>query len=148
MAATYGLFVTVRGTGGHGSAPHRARDPISVAAEMVTALQTMVTRQFDMFDPVVITVGTLPRGHPAQHHPGAGDLRRDRPDVLAGRAGAHRDRVGAAVRVDRRGPRLEADVRFSAEYPVTVNDPAQAAFATDGGRGRLRAGPVHADAQP
>ena len=38
------------------------RDPIVVAAEMVTALQTMVTRQFDVFDPVVVTVGTFSAG--------------------------------------------------------------------------------------
>ena len=62
MAASSGLYVTVRGAGGHGSRPHAAVDPIVVAAEIVTALQTMVTRRFDLFDPVVITVGTFHAG--------------------------------------------------------------------------------------
>jgi metal-dependent amidase/aminoacylase/carboxypeptidase family protein len=62
MASSDGLTVTVNGAGGHGSAPHRAKDPVSVAAEMIVALQTMVTRQFDIFDPVVVTVGSFHAG--------------------------------------------------------------------------------------
>ena len=45
MSAADVLRVTVRGAGGHGSSPHRARDPIPTACEMVTALQTFVTRR-------------------------------------------------------------------------------------------------------
>ena len=45
MAAADTLHVTVRGRGGHGSQPHLAADPIPAACEMVTALQTMVTRR-------------------------------------------------------------------------------------------------------
>ncbi|MFE5395964.1 M20 family metallopeptidase [Streptomyces sp. NPDC056568] len=56
------LHVTVRGRGGHGSNPHQAADPIPVAAEAVTALQTLATRTADAFDPVVITVGTFHAG--------------------------------------------------------------------------------------
>jgi amidohydrolase len=62
MAAVDTLSVTVRGAGGHGSAPHRAKDPIPAACEMVTALQTFVTRRFDVFDPAVITVGSFHAG--------------------------------------------------------------------------------------
>ncbi|MFD5276069.1 M20 family metallopeptidase [Pseudarthrobacter sp. NPDC058362] len=62
LSASDGLEVTVLGAGGHGSAPHAAKDPVTVAAEMVTALQVMVTRQFNMFDPVVLSVGVLHAG--------------------------------------------------------------------------------------
>ncbi|MBV9097505.1 MAG: amidohydrolase, partial [Frankiaceae bacterium] len=62
MSAADVLRVTVRGAGGHGSAPHRAKDPIPAACEMVTALQTLVTRRFDVFDPVVITIGAFHAG--------------------------------------------------------------------------------------
>ena len=62
LSASDGLEVTVLGAGGHGSAPHSAKDPVTVAAEMVTALQVMVTRQFNMFDPVVLSVGVLHAG--------------------------------------------------------------------------------------
>jgi len=62
MAAADILDVTVRGHGGHASQPHLAQDPIPAACEMVTALQTLVTRRFDVFDPVVITVGSFHAG--------------------------------------------------------------------------------------
>jgi amidohydrolase len=51
LSSSDGLVVTVLGAGGHGSAPYSAKDPVTAAAEMVTALQVMVTRQFNMFDP-------------------------------------------------------------------------------------------------
>ncbi|HMM94050.1 M20 family metallopeptidase [Phycicoccus sp.] len=63
MSASDDLKVVVRGSGGHGSTPHRANDPVVAIAEMVVALQTMVTRKFDIFDPVVVTVGSLHAGH-------------------------------------------------------------------------------------
>ena len=117
--------MTVRGAGGHGSAPHRAKDPIPAAAEMVTALQTMVTRQFDIFDPVVVTVGLVPRRHPAQHHPGR--RRRSRPPCgrFSAEAAPERieERVGAAVPGHRgraRAGRWRSS--YEREYPVTVND--------------------------
>src|SRR5215472_10838153 len=62
MAAADTLHVTVRGRGGHGAQPQHARDPIPVACEIVTALQAMVTRRFDVFDPVVVTIGTFHAG--------------------------------------------------------------------------------------
>src|SRR5205809_6457396 len=62
LAAAEVLAVTVHGHGGHGSEPHHAADPIPAACEMVMALQTLVTRRFDVFDPVVITVGSFHAG--------------------------------------------------------------------------------------
>ena len=62
MASCADLRVTVRGRGGHGSTPYRANDPIPAACEMVTAIQTAVTRKFDIFDPVVVTVGSFHGG--------------------------------------------------------------------------------------
>lgn len=61
-AAADQLFVTVQGRGGHGSMPHLAADPVPVAAEITLALQTVVTRQWDAMDPVVVTVGRISAG--------------------------------------------------------------------------------------
>ena len=55
-------IIVVRGEGGHGSMPHRARDPIAALAAMAVALQTAVTRSFDALDPVVITIGRIAGG--------------------------------------------------------------------------------------
>src|SRR6266581_564610 len=54
MASTDVIRITVRGRGGHASAPHTSVDPIVVAAEIVLGLQTMVTRRVDVFDPAVV----------------------------------------------------------------------------------------------
>ncbi|TCC61087.1 amidohydrolase [Kribbella pittospori] len=62
MAAADQLHVRVVGAGTHGSTPYRGKDPIPVLCEIVTALQTMITRQFDVFDPVVLTVGRIAGG--------------------------------------------------------------------------------------
>jgi amidohydrolase len=130
MAASDGLMVTVHGTGGHGSAPHRARDPISVAAEMVSSLQLMVTRQFDIFDPVVITVGTFHAGTRRNIIPQQATFEA----TIRSFSPAARERVAAAsVRLCESiaaAYGLEVDARYHAEYPVTVNDAVQTEFAT------------------
>ncbi|KAA5831257.1 M20 family metallopeptidase [Saccharopolyspora hirsuta] len=128
LAASNRLAVTVRGRGGHGSAPFRAVDPVPVACEMVLALQSFVTRRFDVFDPVVLTVGTIRGGtrenvipdevtftatvrtfsHRAQSVVKDGSVR-----VCEGVAAAH----GAEVRAE-----------FVEQYPVTVNDESEAEF--------------------
>ena len=62
MASADRLTITVTGKGGHASEPHRAIDPIPVACEMVQALQMMITRTVDVFDPSVVTVGRITAG--------------------------------------------------------------------------------------
>ena len=129
MAASSGLFVTVRGAGGHGSRPHAAADPIVVAAEMVTALQTMVTRQFDLFDPVVVTVGTF--------H--AGTRRNIIPETATFEATVRTLSPAQLAIMEKASVRLceqiaaahgcSAEVRFEPEYPLTANDAEKTAFA-------------------
>jgi hippurate hydrolase len=131
MAASAGLQVIVRGEGGHGSAPHLARDPVTAAAEMVTALQTLVTRRFDVFDPVVVTVGTF--------H--AGTRRNVIPDVAMFDATVRTFSAQANERIRTEAPLLceriaqayglDAEVTYSDEYPITVNDADHASFAAE-----------------
>jgi amidohydrolase len=129
MAASSGLFVTVHGVGGHAARPHAAADPIVVAAEMVIALQTMVTRQFDVFDPALVTVGIFR----------AGTRRNVIPESATFEATVRTFSAGALERIREGCLRLcsqiaaahglHADVSFTSEYPVTVNDADQATFA-------------------
>ncbi len=148
MAAADILDVTVRGHGGHASQPHLAQDPIPAACEMVTALQTLVTRRFDVFDPVVITVGSF--------HAGTADnIIPDEAHFLAtvrSFSGAARDRVRAAslrLIADLAAAHgLRAEAEYLDGYPVTVNDAAETAFAGAGGRARVRRGPADRPGQP
>jgi hippurate hydrolase len=129
LAASYALDVTVRGVGGHGATPHEGRDPVAAAAAMVGALQTMVTRTFDVFDPVVITVGVLR----------AGSRRNVLPDTATFEATVRAFAPDAETRLREATTRclagvasahgVEVDVQLCAEYPTTVNDAAEAEFA-------------------
>ena len=148
LAASDAIDVTVRGRGGHASVPYRGLDPVPAACEMVTALQAMVTRRFDVFDPVVITVGSF--------H--AGTARNVIPDEAAFHATARsyspqsrerlRDETLRLVRNIAQAHGLTAEARFVEGYPVTVNDPAEAAFATATAADIFGAGRAVTPAQP
>jgi hippurate hydrolase len=130
MAAAEQLRVTVQGRGGHASQPHHAADPIPAACEIVTALQVLVTRQFDIFDPVVITVGSIRAGTTDNVIPDDAELHM----TIRSFSPAARDRVrDAAVRLASdiaTAHGLSATAEFGYGYPVTVNDDAEARFAS------------------
>jgi hippurate hydrolase len=54
--------VTVRGIGGHGAYPHKTKDPIVLAVEMINAWQTIASRENNPIDPIVVTVGSIHGG--------------------------------------------------------------------------------------
>ncbi len=129
MAAVDTLRVTVRGRGGHASRPHASADPIPAACEMVTALQTLVTRRFDIFDPVVITVGTFHAGTVSNVIPDEATFE------ATIRSFSHQARKGLEEQSARlvsyiaAGHGLVADAQWVPGYPVTVNNASEAAFA-------------------
>ncbi|MFM1995196.1 MAG: hypothetical protein RLZZ610_713 [Actinomycetota bacterium] len=65
MASAGDLLVTVSGSGGHGSMPWLSKDPISVLNEIMSAIQTMVTKRFSAFDPVIVNIGWVRAGDTA-----------------------------------------------------------------------------------
>ena len=131
MAAADALNITVHGRGGHGSQPHHAADPIPVACEIVTALQVLVTRAFDIFDPVVITVGSFHAGTTNNVIP---DEARLQVTIRSFSAPARALVREAAVRLAHdtaAAHGLTATAEFENSYPVTVNDQREARFATE-----------------
>ncbi|MFF1871632.1 M20 family metallopeptidase [Kitasatospora herbaricolor] len=139
LAASDRLRVVVRGRGGHGSSPHTALDPVPAACEMVTALQTAVTRTFSVFDPVVVTVGSF--------H--AGDAHNVIPDEacfvatvrsFSPAAGAKAAEVlPAVVRGIAAAHGLAVEVEYRQDYPVTISGPDAAAEVADTARDLLGA---------
>ena len=128
MASADEIHVTVVGMGGHGSQPHTAKDPIPVAAEMVGALQLMITRSFDAFDPVVITVGQFHAGTKANIIPDTAEFQA----TIRTFSPENRARIQVeAVRLCKsiaEGYGLKAEVKVIEQYPVTVNNDAHAQF--------------------
>ncbi|MEU3664210.1 M20 family metallopeptidase [Streptomyces sp. NPDC032940] len=129
LAASDEVTVRVIGAGGHGSSPHSATDPVPAVCEMVTALQTMVTRTVDIFDPGVVTVGSLHAGSAGNVIPEHAEFRAT---VRSFSDDAHaRIRTGfeRTVRGVAAAHGVTAEIDYRENYPVTVNDPAEAAFA-------------------
>jgi hippurate hydrolase len=131
MASADEFSITVRGRGGHASTPHHTVDPIPTACEIVTALQAMVTRRIDAFNPAVVTVAKIRAGTTHNVIPETATLwgtiravaektrhavRTDIERVATGIAAAH----GAT-----------AEVEIVAGYPVTFNDDAAVRFALE-----------------
>jgi amidohydrolase len=126
MSAVDDLNVTVAGAGGHGSMPHLARDPVPVASVVVLALQTFVTRTFNVFDPVVVTVGSFNAGTTSGTIPAEARLG----ITLRSFSADARERVRAGVRDLVTGIAAAHGLTVTLEetfgYPVTVNADAEA----------------------
>ncbi len=148
MTASDVLRVTVRGEGGHGSAPHHAKDPVPAVCEMVTALQNWVTRTFDIFDPVVVTVGRLHAGTQQNVIPDTAEFEA----TVRSYSEANHERLAAGlprlVRGIAAAHGLDVEVEYEMLYPVTVNEPAATAFALDTARELFGTGEVREAPQP
>lgn len=122
MAAADQWRMTVLGRGGHASEPHTTADPIPVAAEIVLALQTLVTRRVDVFDPAVVTVAHIEAGSTNNVIPDTAFLE----GTIRTLSAERRADVVAAVRrvATHIGAAHGIPVEFEHEegYPVTVND--------------------------
>jgi amidohydrolase len=122
LSASDGLVVTVLGAGGHGSAPHAAKDPVTAAAEMVTALQVMITRQFNMFDPVVLSVGVLHAGTKRNVIPETARIEATIRTFSEASRQKLMDSIPRLLRGIASAHGLEVDVDYQQEYPLTITD--------------------------
>ena len=122
MAAADQLDIVIEGRGGHASMPHQTRDPVPVACEIVLALQTRVTRQFDAADAVVVTITKMEAGTAHNVIPDrvslCGTMRTLSPE--------HRLRLRESVEQLATGIAaahgLEATVTVTEGFPVTICD--------------------------
>jgi hippurate hydrolase len=123
LASTDEIRATVRGRGGHASAPHLSLDPIPTAAELVLALQAAVTRSVDVFDPVVLTIARISGGTTNNIIPEtveiSGTIRTVSPENRALMHDLVR-RVAAGVAATH-GTAIELEIIGG--YPVTMCDP-------------------------
>lgn len=65
MASAGDLHVTFHGSGGHGSMPWLSKDPVTPMVEAISALQSLINKHFDQFDPVILNVGWIRAGDDA-----------------------------------------------------------------------------------
>ena len=131
MAAADQCYIAVRGVGGHGSQPHRSKDPVPVACEIVLALQAMVTRQFDAFDPVVVTAGRIVGGTKENIIPDDAHIDLTVRTFSKTNHDQVPERIERLARGIAEAHGVRAEVNYVPGYPVTVNDDAAYALMTD-----------------
>ncbi len=131
MSASDTVRVVVRGVGGHGSTPHTAKDPVPAVCEMVTALQNHVTRTYDVFDPVVITVGRLNAGSQSNVIPAAAEFEATVRSFSETNHALLEERIPGLIRGIAAAHGLTAEVEYDVQYPPTVNDDSEAVFAME-----------------
>jgi amidohydrolase len=150
MAATDELKITLRGTGGHGAFPHLAVDPVVAAAHVVTALQTVASRNVDPVDAVVVSVCSMATSQIGAFNviPDAveliGTVRSFQPhtrDLAQRRVREIAEQVAAAL-----GAR--ASVEYTRGYPATVNSARESELAARVGRRVFGADNVITDFPP
>jgi hippurate hydrolase len=121
MASSDTMSIVVTGRGGHASEPHRALDPIPVACEIVQALQTMVTRRIDVFDPTIVTVSRITAGTTSNVIPETAEIL----GTIRAVSERTRRKVHDGIRRVAEGVAAAHDAQVSVEvnlgYGVTVN---------------------------
>ena len=133
MASSTSVDVTIFGIGGHGAYPHLGRDPVVMAAEFITQLQTIVSREEDPRDPAVVTVGDIHGGTKRNIIPDQVKLELttrafSEPSRQVILNGLRNMAAGLAVSYHlppEKAPRV--DVLEHESTPVTFNEPAQTA---------------------
>ncbi|MEN8151348.1 MAG: M20 family metallopeptidase [Planctomycetota bacterium] len=131
MAATDTFTIRVKGKGGHAAMPHLSVDPVAIAAHIVTALQTIVSREVDPLDTAVVTVGSIDAGTSFNIIPDQAVLRGTcRTFAKATRKHVHRRVVKIAKGIAASmGGRAEVD--YDEFLPATVNDAKMVALARE-----------------
>jgi amidohydrolase len=150
MAATDEIQIMVRGKGGHAAVPQLAVDPVVAAAHIITALQTIASRNADPLDAVVVSICSM-----ATSQIGAfnvipetvqliGTVRSFKPETRD--LAEQKVRSIAAKIAEALG--ATAEVKYSRGYPATVNSAREAAFAARVGEQVFGKGKVMTDADP
>ncbi len=136
------LTITVRGRGGHGALPHDAVDPIVVAAHLITALQTLVSRETSPLEPAVVTIAMIQGGTAFNIIPERVEMR----GTVRAFDPALRERLLARVAEQARALAnafgAEAEVATRLGCPAVVNDARMTDLVRHAGRAELGADAV------
>lgn len=131
LAAPDSFRATIQGKGGHAASPQRAIDPIVIGAQIVSALQTVVSRNVDPIESCVVTVGYFNAGEAFNVIPDVatigGTVRTLTPEIrdLA------EQRVTAVIQGVAEAGGATVEIEYTRGYPATINDHAAAALVRE-----------------
>jgi amidohydrolase len=131
MAATDEFTITLEGSGGHAAMPHKTTDPVLVAAHLILALQSIVSRNVDPMRSAVLSVTMVQAGEAFNVIPRTVKLT----GTVRTLDEAERSLIEARMRTIATqlcaAFEAKAEIAYRRGYPVTVNAPAQTAFAAE-----------------
>jgi amidohydrolase len=144
MASADEITIVVEGRGGHGAMPHQGIDPVLIGAQIVTALQTIASRNVDPLDSCVVSVTRFEAGTANNIIPQSAWLNGTVRTLRAATRDAVEKRIHEIVAGVAAAGGATARVEYRRGYPPTVNHGAQTDFAA--GVARKVAGDSHVDA--
>lgn len=148
MAGVDEFTIHINGQGGHGAMPFQTRDPVVAAASMVQALQTIVSRNVDALDRLVVSVTQIHTGTAMNIVPETamlnGTVRYFDKAVQA----VAKQRMAEIAEFQARSFGMTARLEYVEGYPPTINHPAQAGFAADVARDVVGAAAVEDNCPP
>ncbi len=150
MAATDEVQVTLRGRGGHGAMPHLVVDPVVAAAQVISALQTIASRNVNPVDPVVVSICSMQTSQVGafnvvpEHVRLVGTVRSFRPETrdLA------EQRLKQICSKTAEAMGCTAEITYTRGYPATINSAREAQFAAGVGERLFGKGNVFTEHEP
>ncbi len=123
MAATDGFRVRIHGHGGHAAAPHTTRDPVVAMAQIVTAIQSIASRNIDPLDSIVFTIAAVHGGEAQNVIPEVVELRGTMRTLRAETRVFGEERFFEIVQGIATAMGTRSEIDWYPGYPVTANDP-------------------------
>ncbi|GJM18704.1 MAG: hippurate hydrolase [Phycisphaeraceae bacterium] len=127
LAATDEITITIEGTQGHAAYPHLAADPVVASAHVITALQTIASRRVSPLDSVIVTIGSIHGGSANNVIPASVTLVGTVRTLSAETRELAKREVFRIAEQTASAHGTRARVDWESGYPVTSNDPAEAA---------------------
>ena len=128
LASSDVLSIIVKGAGGHASMPQDSIDPIPVACEIVSAIQTMVTRRISVFDPAVITIARIAAGTTNNIIPETAEMLGTIRTLSPHRRAMVAEELKHLAPAIAEAHRCTAEVHIEEGFPVTICDSRAVAF--------------------
>jgi hippurate hydrolase len=148
MAAADFFDLILSADGGHGAYPHKTRDPVVAAAQIISAWQALISRQTDPLEAAVISVTRVHGGDSCNVIPSEVEVS----GTVRAFDAAVQDRLEAGMRQMAEGIAaahgVSARLDYDRRYPVTVNDPRQSALMVEAMRDTVGSARVHDDLPP
>ncbi|TNB46506.1 amidohydrolase [Martelella lutilitoris] len=148
MAATDEFRIIIRGDGGHAAQPQKSVDPIIIGSQIVNAMQTIVSRSADPVSPLVVSVTEFHAGFAHNVIPGEAELGGTVRSFTPENRDLAERRIREIAELTARAHGGVAEVRYTRNYPPTVNHPEETLHALAAARSIAGEGKVSDDFAP